>query len=141
MTPADLADLHARCFTTPRPWSEAEFRELLASRFVFLLTQPDGFLLGRVIADEAELLTVAVAPEARRMGTGATLLAAFAKTAHDKGAVSAFLEVAEDNIAARALYSRAGWRESGRRRGYYHTPGGGSVDALILTLPLPAPDI
>ncbi|MFT3688752.1 GNAT family N-acetyltransferase [Paenirhodobacter sp.] len=131
MTPADLAALHARCFTTPRPWSEGEFRDLLAAPFTFLLTAPQGFLLGRVIAGEAELLTLAVAPEARRRGTGRALLAGFAETARARGADSAFLEVAEDNAPARALYAAAGWREAGRRRGYYH-PG---IDALVLTLP------
>lgn len=135
MTPAALAALHARCFTTPRPWSEAEFAELLGTPFTFLLTAPSGFLLGRVIAGEAELLTVAVAPEARRLGSGRALLAGFAQAARARGADSAFLEVAEDNAPARALYAAAGWAEAGRRRGYYHTPDGRRIDALVLTLP------
>lgn len=135
MTPADLAALHARCFTTPRPWSEADFAELIASPLVFLLTAPQGFLLGRVVAGEAELLTVAVAPEARRTGTGRLLLAHFAEAARARAADCAFLEVAQDNAAARALYAGAGWQEAGRRKGYYRTPDGERVDALVLTLP------
>lgn len=141
MRPEDLARLHAASFTTPRPWSVAEFAELLASRFVFLETAPVGFVLGRVIADEAELLTIAVDPAARRQGTGATLLAAFCRGAAARGASAAFLEVAEDNRAARALYARGGWQETGRRRGYYHPPGGAAVDALILTRALAPPTI
>lgn len=136
-----LARLHAACFTMPRPWSAAEFSELIESRFVFLETVPGGFVLGRVIADEAELLTVAVDPATRRQGLGAQLLTAFATRAAERGAVTAFLEVAADNAAARALYARGGWQESGHRRGYYHTPEGRSVDALILTLPLAPPTI
>lgn len=140
MRPAALAALHARCFTTPRPWSEAEFAELLESPHAFLVTAPGGFLLGRVIAGEAELLTVAVAPESRRRGTGRALLQAFAEAARARAAETAFLEVAEDNAPARALYRAAGWAEAGRRRGYYHAPDGRAVDALILTLPMgPAP--
>lgn len=136
----DLAGLHAACFTTPRPWSAAEIDDLLAQRFVFLVQAPSGFLLGRVIADEAELLTVAVAPGARRQGTGRHLLEEFAQTARTRGAGTAFLEVAEDNRAALALYAAAGWRESGRRRGYYLQPDGQRRDALVLTLTLAAPD-
>ena len=108
MRPAVLAALHARCFTMPRPWSEAEFAELLESPHAFLVTAPGGFLLGRVIAGEAELLTVAVAPESRRRGTGRALLQAFSEAARARAADTAFLEVAEDNAPARALYRAAG---------------------------------
>ncbi|MDF2140643.1 ribosomal protein S18-alanine N-acetyltransferase [Paenirhodobacter sp. CAU 1674] len=136
MSPEALAALHKRCFTTPRPWSAAEFAEFLTAPLCFLQGDSQGFVLGRVIAGEAELLTICTAPEARRQGTGRALLAQFAATAQERGGESAFLEVAEDNTAARALYAAAGWRESGRRRGYYHTPEGARVDALVLTLPL-----
>lgn len=141
MTAAELAQLHALCFATPRPWSAAEFAEFLASPLCFLLTEPQGFLLGRVIADEAELLTVAVAPEARRQGTGARLLARFAQAAQARGAASAFLEVAESNTAAKALYAQAGWATAGHRKGYYHSPEGAAVDAVVMVLPLASPAI
>lgn len=141
MTAAELATLHAACFTTPRPWSEAEIADLLASRFCFLIEAPAGFLIGREIAGEAELLTVAVDPAARRQGHGRRLLAGFAAEARARGAETAFLEVAEDNTAARALYAAAGWRGSGRRRGYYHSPDGRAVDALVLSLALAPPSI
>lgn len=133
MTPADLAALHARAFTTPRPWSEAEFAALLADPLAFLLVEGDaGFLLGRAVAGEAELLTIAVLPEARRLGLGRRLVGRFIYQARLRGADSAFLEVAEDNAAARALYLAAGFAEAGRRRGYYRTPEGKAVDALVL---------
>lgn len=132
MTPAALAALHARAFTDTRSWSASEFADLLASPHVFLVAQPVGFALGRVIADEAELLTLAVAPDARRLGHGRALLAAFETGAQTRGAAQAFLEVAADNAAARALYTAAGWTESGRRPGYYRTSGGQNVDALVL---------
>jgi ribosomal-protein-alanine N-acetyltransferase len=133
MTPADLATLHARAFTTPRPWSEAEFTALLADPLAFLLVEGDAaFLLGRAVAGEAELLTIAVAPEARRLGLGRKLVGRFIYQARLRGAESAFLEVAEDNAAARGLYRASGFAEAGRRRGYYRTPEGKAVDALVL---------
>ncbi len=133
MTPKALAALHGRCFTSPRPWSEAEFTGFQSDPLAFLLVEGDaGFLLGRAVAGEAELLTIAVAPEARGRGLGQRLVSRFLYQARLRGADSAFLEVAEDNAAARALYARAGFTEAGRRRGYYHRHDGAPVDALIL---------
>lgn len=129
MTPAALATLHARCFPGhPRPWSADEFATLLDNRLNFLLIRQDAFLMGRCIADEAELLTLAVAPEARRKGLGRALLAEFAHTSLARGAREAFLEVASDNAPAMALYASAGWQPAGTRRGYY-APG---IDALVM---------
>ncbi len=139
MSPAALAALHAACFTTPRPWSAAEFAALLAAPHCFLVTAEAGFVLGQVIADEAELLSLAVAPQARRQGLGASLLAGFAAQAQARGARTAFLEVAASNAAARRLYNRHGWQESGRRKGYYHSPDGGTEEALVLRLDLAPP--
>ena len=131
MTPEALAALHARCFPAhPRPWSTAEFSDLIGNRLNFLLIRPQGFLLGRVVADEAELLTLAVAPEARRMGLGRALLAEFAHTSTARGAREAFLEVASDNAPAIALYASAGWQRAGTRRDYY-APG---IDAMVMRL-------
>lgn len=133
MTPLALAALHARCFTVPRPWAAAEFAGFLADPLAFLLIEGDaGFLLGRAVAGEAELLTLAVAPEARRRGLGRRLVSRFLYQARLRGADSAFLEVAADNAPAQALYTRAGFAEAGRRRGYYHGPEGRAVDALVL---------
>jgi ribosomal-protein-alanine N-acetyltransferase len=133
VTPDALSALHARAFTTPRPWSAEEFAGWLADPLTFLLEEGDaGFLLGRAVAGEAELLTVAIAPEARGRGLGQRLVSRFLYQARLRGAEVAFLEVAEDNAPARAVYSRAGFAESGRRRGYYRTPQGQTVDALVL---------
>jgi ribosomal-protein-alanine N-acetyltransferase len=104
----------------------------LASPLVFALTRPGAFLLGRVVAGEAELLTIAVHPDQRRAGLGGALVGAFLTEAAARGGESAFLEVAEGNAAARALYAACGFAPAGRRRGYYHRPDGASEDALIL---------
>lgn len=133
MTPDGLAALHARCFTTPRPWDAAAFASFLDDPLAFILVEGDaGFILGRAVAGEAELLTLAVAPEARRRGLGRKLVARFLYQARLRGAGTAFLEVAADNAAAIALYARAGFAETGRRRGYYITPEGARVDALVM---------
>ena len=132
MTPEALAALHARAFTTPRPWSAAEFGALLAAPGTFVLGDAAGFVLGRVIAGEAELLTIAVAPEARRQGKGRALVAAFEAEALQRGAREAFLEVAASNAAARALYLAAGYARVGQRKAYYEEPDGTRCDALVL---------
>ena len=128
-----LARLHATAFEAP--WDEAAFADLLGQAGVFGLATDDGFILCRTVVDEAEILTLAVRPEARGQGLGLKLVSAAAEVAKAAGAVSLFLEVAEDNRAARALYHRAGFAEAGRRKAYYKTAQG-PVDALILVLNL-----
>ena len=98
------------------------------------VSEPDGFILIRVVADEAEILTLAVRPAARREGLGARLVEAAVVRAAARGAERMFLEVAEDNVAARALYARTGFVEAGRRRGYYARADGSREDALVLSL-------
>ena len=132
VTPDRMASIHGQAMTTSRAWSQDEFDKLLSDPLVFAVAEVSGFALGRVVLDEAELLTVAVEPEVRRQGVGARLLAAFDGEARARGAVRAFLEVAADNGPARALYARAGWRKTGRRNGYYRRPGAASADALLL---------
>lgn len=119
--------------TLPAPFTADEITTLLIAPGVFPCTEDGGFAIGRVAADEAELLTIAVAPEARRKGLGRRLLAAFEAEAARRGAAVAFLEVAETNAAARALYTGAGWRETGRRRGYYRVDEATRLDAIVMT--------
>lgn len=136
MTPEDLAALHDRCFTHPRPWGAAEFSDLIAGPGAYLCGDRAGFALGRAIGGEAELLTLAVAPDVRRQGLGRALLAAFEAEARTRAADTAFLEVAADNAPARALYAGAGYDQAGRRPGYYTATDGSRIDALVLRKPL-----
>ncbi len=127
-----LAALHAVCFSYPRPWSAAEFTALNNDPSTLLLLKPNGFLAGRVIADEAEILTLAVAPSARRCGIGRALIQEFHDKAKARAACEVFLEVAHDNDAAVQLYLAAGYQQAGLRAGYYRNSDGHAVDALIL---------
>jgi len=136
MTPEQLAALHARCFASPRPYTAQEFADFLATPACFLCSLPHGFALGRVIVDEAELLTLAVDPNHQSQGIGRQLLTRFETAAHERGAVKAFLDVAANNAAALSLYRKAGYCESGRRRAYYKHAADTAQDAILMEKPL-----
>lgn len=125
-----LAAIHADAFDAP--WGAGEIETLLTSPGGYaLLEGEDGFILCREVADEAEILTLAVRPEAWRRGIAGRLVEAAAVVAKETGAEVFFLEVAADNAAALALYRAAGFEEAGRRAAYYPRPGG-AVDALVM---------
>lgn len=137
-----LAALHARAFD--RPWGAEEIARLMSAMGGFALLAegddgPQGFILARAIGGEAEILTLAVDPSARRSGTGAALVEAAAGLAAQGGANALFLEVAADNEAALALYARTGFRQAGLRRAYYPREGMRAVDALVLRRALNTP--
>jgi ribosomal-protein-alanine N-acetyltransferase len=117
-----LSDLHPAMFDDP--WNEGAFKALLSSLGVTALiasrnSVPEGFILYRAVADEAEVLTFGIAPGRRRAGTGRALLAEMETRAGAAGAQRVFLEVSERNAGAIALYESAGWTVCGGRKGYY----------------------
>jgi [ribosomal protein S18]-alanine N-acetyltransferase len=127
-----LAALHAAAFA--EPWDMPSLKALLAQPgAIAFWAEAQGFVLIRSVADEAEILTLAVKPAARRRGIASALVSAGAEEAHRQGARTLFLEVAENNGAARALYTRLGFAAAGRRRDYY----GAGQDALLLKAQLP----
>jgi [ribosomal protein S18]-alanine N-acetyltransferase len=131
-----LAAIHSSAFSAADAWSRDVFDLQLALPNVFsLIHESGGLILVRVAADEAEILTLAVAPEAQRTGLGYILLTRAAEVAAYQGARVVFLEVSVANIAARALYTKAGFIEAGRRPHYYSDRS----DALVLRLDLGAP--
>jgi ribosomal-protein-alanine N-acetyltransferase len=136
MTPDDLALLHRQAGLPDRPWSAAEYAALLAAPGALLTGKGRSFALGRVAADEAEVLMLVTVPAARRLGLARGNLAGLLAEARARGAATAFLEVAEDNAAALALYRAAGFVPAGRRPAYYARPGGSPVAALVLRRPL-----
>jgi ribosomal-protein-alanine N-acetyltransferase len=132
-----LAEMHAESFPANQAWGVSAITLMLGlpGHFGLLAArqdQPLGFALGRAQADQAEILTIAVRPGARGQGVGRALVNALLAEAAKRGALELFLEVAEPNAAARALYAGAGAKEVGRRRRYYAD----GADALVLRLPL-----
>jgi ribosomal-protein-alanine N-acetyltransferase len=126
-----MAAIHAAAFAPADAWSAELFDLQLAIPNIFgLLHQKGGLILARVAADEAEILTLAVVPMMRRAGLGFALLAAATELSTSLSARAIFLEVSVTNIAARALYTKAGFIQAGRRRRYYSD----ASDALVLRL-------
>jgi [ribosomal protein S18]-alanine N-acetyltransferase len=134
---ATMAAIHRAAFPPNEAWGSDAIALQLALPGVFgWLDQRGGMILARVAADEAEVLTLAVAPEARRQGIGTTLLETALRLARVRGARTAFLEVSDANTPARSLYKRAGFTLAGRRPRYYAD----GTDALVLRRTLiPAP--
>jgi ribosomal-protein-alanine N-acetyltransferase len=130
-----LAALHAASFN--RGWSEQEFEQLLTDRNVMADRAASGrtsvgFILSRRAADEAEILSVAVARAWRGGGLARRLLDLHLRRLAGLGLRTVFLEVDENNAPARRLYARAGFGEVGRRPGYYAGNGGNATAALVL---------
>lgn len=133
-----LADVHALAFD--HPWSADEIAALIGGPGAFALLAEDrapvAFILCRAIAGEAEILTLAVSPAARRRGVARGLVEAAVGAARIAGADVMFLEVADDNLAAIGLYETAGFIRAGLRRGYYDRGSQGLADALLMRLDL-----
>ncbi|KNG94354.1 GNAT family N-acetyltransferase [Pseudaestuariivita atlantica] len=132
MTPDDWAQLHGAANGAAQAWSAGDFAGLMDSAGVLSLGDGRAALLGRVIADEAEVLMLATHPDHRRQGLARAVLAAFEAGAAAQGAERVFLDVRADNRAALGLYATAGYAETGRRARYYRMADGARVDAILL---------
>jgi [ribosomal protein S18]-alanine N-acetyltransferase len=135
-----LALLHACAFDPP--WSAASLRELAGGPggFGYLAgapENPEGFVLARLAADEAEVLTLVVSPGSRRRGLGRALIEACGAHAARLGGCAMFLEVDASNAPARSHYERLGFTEVGKRTAYYRPSRGPAVDAVLLRSGLP----
>jgi ribosomal-protein-alanine N-acetyltransferase len=140
-TPEDapaMASAHAQAFD--QPWDEMDFEDLLDGPgifgFVVRAEDPAGVLICRTAAGEAEILTVGVAPWARRRGVGKALMTAAIGVARQMGAGEMFLEVDVDNTGAVTLYERLGFVRAGLRKAYYDRGAAGRADALVMRLDL-----
>lgn len=134
-----MAVVHREGFV--RPWNDGEFARLLVQDPVFgFAVRPEGrggaplsgFVLARLAAGEAEILTLAVAGRVRRQGLGRRLMDAVLFRLHAERAETLFLEVDETNIAAVTLYRRLGFREVGKRPGYYNERKGEPPTAALV---------
>jgi ribosomal-protein-alanine N-acetyltransferase len=140
--PADLGELtRLEGVAFSDPWSPAMIAEAIADRAAVALVAADeggglvGSVVARVVADEAEILTIAVAPAMRRRGLGRRLLDQVLSALRERGAGSVWLEVRASNLGARRMYEAAGFVAVGVRRGYYRRP---TEDALLLSSRLDA---
>jgi ribosomal-protein-alanine N-acetyltransferase len=116
---------------TAAHWSADQYQRRVDSGFVLLAEAPAGicgFVCARVVAGEWEIENAVVAPEFRRRGVGRDLIRELLRQAEMAGGTAVWLEVRESNSAARGLYEKHGFRETGRRRGYYNDP---SEDAIL----------
>ncbi|MDQ6869606.1 MAG: GNAT family N-acetyltransferase [Pseudomonadota bacterium] len=134
---AECAAIHATCFAYA--WQEADFEQLFTAAGTFADGAIEakeehlaGFVLSRVAAGEAEILTLAVAPEWRRRGIARSLLAPHLSGLAAIQVTRLFLEVGAENTAARALYANFGFAEVGERKAYYRTAGAEMAGALVL---------
>jgi ribosomal-protein-alanine N-acetyltransferase len=132
---AAIAALHAASFA--RGWSEQEVEGLLTDRRVIAYramvgSVMAGFIMSRLVEDEAEILSIAVAGSSRGRGLARNLLTLHLRRLAGLGARAVFLEVDEHNVAAIRLYGRAGFGEISRRPHYYPGADGKAAAALVL---------
>jgi ribosomal-protein-alanine N-acetyltransferase len=137
VTPESLARTYAAAFGGERAWTAAEFAALLDQPGIILCGDARSFAMGRVVLDEAEVLTLATHPEFRRQGLARAALKDLILGTASAQARRLFLEVAEDNLAARQLYTSLGFSQIGRRPGYYARKNGPRISALIMEKALP----
>jgi ribosomal-protein-alanine N-acetyltransferase len=132
-----MAAIHGGSFT--RAWNETAMAEMLGVHGTFALLAastaaepPQGLLIARAAADEAEILTLCVQPPHRRRGLAQALLATAIAALRAAGARRLFLEVEEGNTAALALYRGAAATEIGHRRAYYEHGANAAIFCLAL---------
>ncbi|NEW88289.1 MULTISPECIES: ribosomal protein S18-alanine N-acetyltransferase [Rhodopseudomonas] len=130
-----LAELHAASFH--RGWDEQEFADLLSERNTLVHRlrvgrRIIGFVASRIGADEAEILSIAIAASYRGRGLSREMLRTHLGHLAGRGVATVFLEVEENNQPARRLYDRTGFRVVGRRERYYRQPNGEQLNAMIM---------
>jgi ribosomal-protein-alanine N-acetyltransferase len=120
-----VANLHKLCFPD-RPWSESDFMDLKKSGCE-IVASDNGFIVWRTVADEAEIISIGVAPDARRNGIAGALILLMEQELKKQSVHNVFLEVSEVNVPAKKLYEKYGFRPAGIRPKYYD-----GTDAIIM---------
>jgi len=146
-TAADLPAMQAiaKHSATAAHWTESDYTKIFDSpelqtdwRRIALVIDEDvrlqGFLVAQTVGGEWEIENVAIAADARRRGLGTRLVGELLDMARAHSASAVFLEVRESNRAARALYEKWAFVESGRRKGYYRAP---EEDAVVFKFVFP----
>ena len=132
MTPFEMAKLHLLSGSLTRPWSESEYKNLLSTDTIRFFYVENGFLVGRLIRPDAEILNVIIHPKYRRLGKARYLIDKFEKEAIREGSSKCFLEVAESNSRANKLYQSLNYLSVGKRKNYYEFVDGRKDNASIL---------
>ena len=132
MTPYEMAKLHLMSGSPTRSWSETEYKNLLATDKIRFFYVENGFLVGRLIGQDAEILNVIIHPKYRRLGKARHLISKFENEAKNVGSSRCFLEVAESNSSANKLYHDLGYLKVGQRKNYYEFIDGRKDNASIL---------
>jgi len=132
MTPYEMAKLHLMSGSPTRSWSESEYKNLLATDKIRFFYVENGFLVGRLIGQDAEILNVIIHPKYRRLGKARHLISKFENEAKNVGSSRCFLEVAESNSSANKLYHDLGYLKVGQRKNYYKFIDGRKDNASIL---------
>lgn len=122
----ELSNLHKKCFPN-HPWSADDFRDLKQSGCEIIMSQ-NGFIVYRIVVDEAEIITIGVNPEMRRNGIASAMIGIIEKTIKNQGVKKIFLEVASNNIPGINLYENCGFSPVGLRPKYYD-----GVDAILMS--------
>ena len=122
----ELATLHKLCFPN-KPWSADDFRELKQSGCEIIMSQ-NGFIVYRIVLDEAEIITIGVNPEMRRQGIASAMIGIIEKNIKNQGVKKLFLEVASNNISGLKLYENCGFKTVGLRPKYYD-----GIDAILMS--------
>ena len=135
-----IAQLHRRAFSAQdeQPWSLGAIEKLMASPgfealVYFAADVPVGFVLVRVVADEAELISVAVDPDCQSKGYAKQVMSFLCDQLKKRQICNLFLEVRQDNQKAIQLYRSCGFKKIGERRDYYKTTSGKKLDAHVFS--------
>ena len=121
-----IVELHKQCFPD-KPWSESDFMDLKKSGCEIVASN-NGFIVWRVVADQAEIITIGVAPDARRSGIAESMILLMEQELKKQSVVNIFLEVSEVNYPAKKLYEKLGFTVVGKRPKYYD-----GIDAIIMS--------
>ena len=121
-----LSNLHKKCFPN-KPWSADDFRDLKKSGCEIIMSE-NGFIVYRIVVDEAEIITIGVNPDKRRLGIASAMIGIIEKSAKYQRVKKIFLEVAANNIPAQKLYENNGFKTVGLRPKYYD-----GVDAILMS--------
>ena len=122
----ELSNLHKKCFPN-HPWSPDDFRDLKQSGCEIIMSQ-NGFIVYRIVLDEAEIITIGVNPEMRRQGIASAMIGIIDKNIKNQGVKKIFLEVAANNIHGKKLYENHGFNRVGLRPKYYD-----GIDAILMS--------